>query len=58
MSLLEDLIGDLSTISDEDLEEAIVKGRLAREYTEPAKEKKIKVPKSLAGIEVNMDDFD
>lgn len=41
MSLLEELIDiPLDQISDEELEEAVMKGRVAREYKEPPKARK------------------
>jgi len=59
MSILEDLIGQpLHEVSDEELEELVMKGRLAREQQTPAKEKKASKPKKESKlIEVDLDDF-
>lgn len=60
MSELQDLIGDLSTISDEELEELMIHGRLARERAgEPkaraTRENKVVEPKISAE---DLADFD
>ena len=58
MSLLEELIGgSLDEISDEELEQAIIEGRLGREHTEVPKEKKAG-KKKAASIDIDMSDFD
>jgi len=59
MSKLEDLIGrPLDQVSDEELEELVIRGRLAREQQAPAKEKKASKPKKESKlIEVDLDDF-
>lgn len=58
MSYLEELIGKpLDQVSDEELEECIIKGRLAREE-EMTAAKKIKQPKTVALPIVKIPDFD
>lgn len=58
MSLLEELIGtSLDEISDEDLEKAIIEGRLGRENTDVSPGKKV-VKKKAASIDIDMSDFD
>lgn len=58
MSLLEELIGgSLDTISDEELEQAIIEGRLGREHSEVPKEKKAAKRKAPV-IDIDMSDFD
>ena len=59
MSLLEELIGgSLDEISDEELERAIIEGRLGREQYEVPKEKKAGKKKSPVAIDIDMSDFD
>jgi hypothetical protein len=59
MSLLEELIGgSLDEISDEELEQAIIEGRLGREQYEVPKEKKAGKKKVSALDDIDMSDFD
>lgn len=60
MSLLEELIGgSLDEISDEELEQAIIEGRLGREQYDAPKEKKAGKKKSSAVLDnIDMSDFD
>ena len=58
MSLLEELIGgSLDEISDEELEQAIIEGRLGREQSEAPKEKKARKTKSPVQDDIDMSDF-
>jgi hypothetical protein len=61
MSLLEELIdGRLDEISDEELEKAIIEGRLGREYNEapPEKKAKKKAASTVEKLDIDMSDFD
>ena len=67
MGILSDLVGDLSTVSDEDLERMVQTGRLAREEEADGARGKAKrsgggVKKSAANtildLDLNLDDFD
>lgn len=58
MSLLEELIGgSLDEISDEELERAIIEGRLGREQYDVPKEKKVGKKKAVE-TDIDMSDFD
>jgi hypothetical protein len=59
MSLLEELIGgSLDEMSDEELEAAIIEGRLGREHTEVPKEKKASTKKAVERLDIDISDFD
>jgi hypothetical protein len=61
MSLLEELIGaSLDEMSDEELEQAIIEGRLGREQTDEPKVKKAGKKKAPAveRLDIDMSDFD
>jgi hypothetical protein len=60
MSLLEELIGgSLDEISDEELEKAIIEGRLGREHTDVPKEKRVgKKASAVERLDIDMSDFD
>jgi hypothetical protein len=60
MSLLEELIGaSLDEMSDEDLEAAIIEGRLGREHTdEPKIKKAAKKAPAVERLDIDMSDFD
>lgn len=58
MSMLEKLIGiPLDKVSDEELEELVMKGRLAREQAAPAKATRKASPKK-AEPEIDFDEFE
>jgi hypothetical protein len=59
MSLLEELIGQpLDKIDDSELDELIMKGRLAREQRAPNKEKAVKKVSTAAASKMSEIDFD
>jgi len=57
---LEDLVGDLSTVSDEELERAVATGRLAREGEPVTKAKKASSPRKSRSTlpEIDLSDFE